>query len=113
MSSQKIRTKVMEILAKRCARLSKLIQLNAPNIIIYHEVKMMQNPLVLLEDEYIRIKSDELIDNVKKEKNNYNICCKKGCDNPIASNYDEDGGNTELGEMYCEVHKAAEELFST
>lgn len=99
MCSQKLRKRVFNLLTNKCKRLIKLLELNAPDIIICNEIRMITNNMSLLEEGFINMNTNDLMMKIGKEKNKYGLCAHKGCEVDC-----ECKNESELGYIFCEEH---------
>jgi len=106
MTGQQLRQIALRQLENRSARLIKLIKLNAPLAIICREVKLLQKPIALLEEEFVELYRSKAQAKIAKAKNEAGFCSKKGCLNEAV----EDNVRS-FGEYLCEVHIKDEELY--
>ena len=107
MTSQHLRQIAMRQLESRCGRLMKLIKLGAPGVIICNEVRLLQKPIALMEDEFVEMHRRDGEQKVAEAKNSVGLCCVQGCLNEYVT-YEDD--EWDEGSLMCEKHRDGEEL---
>lgn len=103
MSSQNFRQLALRALERGVNRLSKFIKLGAPSSVICNEVRLLQKPLALMEDEFVEVYRQEALTKIGQAKNLYGLCCKQGCSNEFVETEDKI-----YGEHMCEEHNQEE-----
>jgi len=87
------REKIINCMRNRASRLLKLIDFNAPGIILCNEIKLLNKMLPLLGEGYKHFIQNEAAEQLKKQKNKMGYCSNEDCyeqaviDNP--DDYDD------------------------
>lgn len=108
MKCQQLRQMAIRQLENRCNRLLKLIKIGAPNAILCNEVRLIQKPIALMEEEFVDMRKREAMQEVAEAKNSIGLCCVQGCLNDYDSATDDD--EWEEGSLMCEKHRDADDF---